>query len=129
MESLYHLNKMQKLMPVEHSLSCFKVYIKLRKVKEVKFIAYVQLSWYSDGLWPGQTGFNSQQGQEIFVTPQHPDCLWGPRSLLSNVCWGPFPLGVKQLVREADHSPPANAEVKKMWIIHPLFHTPSWRSA
>jgi hypothetical protein len=34
-----------------------------------------------------------------------------------------FP-GVKQQGREADHSPPASAEVKKMWI-----YTPSWRSA
>jgi hypothetical protein len=27
-----------------------------------------------------------------------------------------FSLGVKRQVREADHSPPTNAEVKKMWI-------------
>jgi hypothetical protein len=41
---------------------------------------------------------------------------------------GSFP-GVKRRGREADHSPPTNAEVKKMWIyIHPLPHTPSWRS-
>jgi hypothetical protein len=73
MKSLCHLKKVQKLMHVKYSLSCFKVYIKFRKVKEVNFIAYVQLSRYSDGLRAGQTGFNSQQGQEIFVTPQHPD--------------------------------------------------------
>jgi hypothetical protein len=29
-------------------------------------------------------------------------------------------LGVKRPGCEADHSPLANAEVKKMWIIHPL---------
>jgi hypothetical protein len=29
---------------------------------------------------------------------------------------GSFPRGVKRQGREADHSPPTNAEVKKMWI-------------
>jgi hypothetical protein len=28
-----------------------------------------------------------------------------------------------------DHSPPASAEVKKMWIYASTPHTPSWRSA
>jgi hypothetical protein len=38
--------------------------------------------------------------------------------------------GVEWPGREADHSPPTIAEVKKMWIyIYPLPHTPSWRSA
>jgi hypothetical protein len=32
-------------------------------------------------------------------------------------------------VREVDHSPPTSAEVKKSGSIHPLPHTPSWRSA
>jgi hypothetical protein len=36
---------------------------------------------------------------------------------------------VKQQGHEADHSPPASAQVKKVWSIHPLPHTPSWRSA
>jgi hypothetical protein len=36
---------------------------------------------------------------------------------------------VKRPGREADHSPPASAEVKKMWFLHPLPHTPSWRTA
>jgi len=40
------------------------------------------------------------------------DWLWGPHSLLSNGYWWFFPLGVKWLVCEADHSPPSNAEVK-----------------
>jgi hypothetical protein len=29
---------------------------------------------------------------------------------------GALSMGVKQPVREADHSPPTSAEVKKMWI-------------
>jgi hypothetical protein len=36
---------------------------------------------------------------------------------------GSFPRG------KVDHSPPTNAEVKKTWCVHPLPHTPSWRSA
>jgi hypothetical protein len=41
---------------------------------------------------------------------------------------GSFP-GVKRQGREADHSPPARAEVKKTWVYNPLPHKPSWFSA
>jgi hypothetical protein len=37
--------------------------------------------------------------------------------------------GVKRPGRVADHSPPTSAEVKEFGSIHPLLHTPSWRSA
>jgi hypothetical protein len=37
--------------------------------------------------------------------------------------------GVKRQGFEADHSPPASAEVMKMWIYTFIPHTPSWRSA
>jgi hypothetical protein len=47
-------------------------------------------------------------GSRIFSSPRRPDRLWGPPSTLSP--------GVKRPGREADHSPPAIAEVKKMWI-------------
>jgi hypothetical protein len=40
-----------------------------------------------------------------------------------------FSPGVKRQGREADHSPPASAEFKRMWIYHPFSHTSSWRSA
>jgi hypothetical protein len=43
---------------------------------------------------------------------------------------GGFSPEVKQMDREADHSPPTSAEVKKnvdLYIHSP--HTPSWRSA
>jgi hypothetical protein len=58
-------------------------------------------------------------------------------NIMSNVAtqpriqWVPGALssGVKRQGREADHSPPASAEVKKRGSIHPLPHTPSWRSA
>jgi hypothetical protein len=64
-------------------------------------------------------------GSRIFSTssrpvlgPIQPPIQWVPGSLYS---------GVKRPRREADHSPPVSAEVKKMWIHSP--HTPSWRSA
>jgi hypothetical protein len=42
---------------------------------------------------------------------------------------GSYP-GVKRQGREADHSPPTSAEVKKMCgSIHPLPHTSSWHNA
>jgi hypothetical protein len=37
--------------------------------------------------------------------------------------------GLERPGREADHSPPASAEVKKMRIYTSVPHTPSWRSA
>jgi hypothetical protein len=39
--------------------------------------------------------------------PTQPSIEWVPEALSQ---------GVKQLVREADHSPPTSAEVKKMWL-------------
>jgi hypothetical protein len=52
----------------------------------------------------------------IFSTPRRPDRFWGPPSLLSNEYRGPFPPGMKRPGFEAEHSPPASVEVKKMWI-------------
>jgi hypothetical protein len=37
--------------------------------------------------------------------------------------------GVKRPGREADHSPEASAEVKKIWICTSTSYMPSWRSA
>jgi hypothetical protein len=51
-----------------------------------------------------------------------------PGAGLDDVVPGAHSPGVKRPGREADHSPPASVEVKKIWIIHPLPHTPSWRS-
>jgi hypothetical protein len=52
-------------------------------------------------------------GSGVFSSPRRPDRLWGPP-----IQWLPGIISseVKRLGREADHSSPASAEVKKMWI-------------
>jgi hypothetical protein len=69
-----------------------------------------------------------QVGSRIFSCPRRPDRLWGPHSLLFNGYRGSFH-EMKLPGREADHLPPTSAQVKKIWLYHPLPHTPSWRSA
>jgi hypothetical protein len=60
----------------------------------------------------------------FFFSPQSPDRLCVSPNLLSNVRWVPGALSpaVKRQVREADHSPPSNAEVKNGGAISPLPH-------
>jgi hypothetical protein len=54
-------------------------------------------------------------GSRIFSCPRRPDQLWDhPASY--PVGTGVIFHGIKRLGREADHSSPASAEVKKMWI-------------
>ena len=54
-------------------------------------------------------GIESRRG-EIFRT--YPDRLWGPPSLLYNG-YRVFPGGKRRPERDADHTPPSSAEVKK----------------
>jgi hypothetical protein len=73
-------------------------------------------------------GSSSGGGWEFSSSPQHPDWLWGPHSLLSNG-YSALSLGIKLPGREADHSPPSSAAVKNAWAIPPLLNTPSSRGA
>jgi hypothetical protein len=74
-------------------------------------------SRYSDWLRTGRPRgreFESRYGQEFF--PRRPNRLWGPPSLLSDGLRGALSPWVKRPEHEADHSPPASAEVKKTSI-------------
>jgi hypothetical protein len=62
-------------------------------------------------------------GSRIFSSPHHPDQLCS--STQPPIQWipGALSLGVKWLGHEADHSPPTNAEIKKMDLyIHSPIH-------
>jgi hypothetical protein len=85
-----------------------------------------QFSRYSDGLRAGRPGFNSRQGQEIFLysivsTPAlrltQPPIHWAP---------GAISPGVKRPGREVHQSSPSSAEVKYGGTI-PLFPNTSSR--
>jgi hypothetical protein len=67
----------------------------------------------------GRPGFGSQQCKII-----HFFTAFRPVQPASN----PMGTGVKRPGREADHSPPSRAEVKKGGAIPPLPHMSSWRS-
>jgi hypothetical protein len=73
----------------------------------------------SYGLDDQGVGVRILVGSKVFSSPCRPDRLWCPPDLLSNGCPGALSLGVKQQGREADHSPPASAKVKKIWIYAP----------
>jgi hypothetical protein len=81
------------------------------------------------GLDDREVGVRVPVGSRIFSSPRRPDRLCGSPKILSNGNRGLFPRGVKWPGREVDHSPPTSAEVKKSGSIHPLLHTPSWRTS
>jgi hypothetical protein len=69
-------------------------------------------------------------GSWEFFLPSRPELLWGPPNLLFQ--WVPVALSldIERPEREADHSPPSNAEVKEcveLYLHSP--NTPSWRGA
>jgi hypothetical protein len=52
------------------------------------------------------------KGRGFFFQPLRPDRLWGPPASYQMGTGGPFPGGKARPGRDADHSPPTNAEVK-----------------
>jgi hypothetical protein len=62
-------------------------------------------------------------GKNFFSSPQRPDRLWGPPSLLSSAYRGALSPVVPRLEREAGHSLPSSAEVKTGGAILPLPYT------
>jgi hypothetical protein len=55
-------------------------------------------------------------GSRIFSSPRRPHRLLGPPNLLSNGYQGLYPRGQSGRGVKLTYSPPASAEVKKMWI-------------
>jgi len=67
-------------------------------------------------------GFKSQQGQEVSLIKNRPECLSGLHSLQLSSYQGSF-LGVKWPGHEVDPSPPSSTEVKNKWhhtFSHPI---------
>jgi hypothetical protein len=85
-----------------------------------KQFSYLQ-AYCCPGSIPGSARF--------FYSPQRPDRLWGPTTLLSNGYREIFPRGVKRQERETDHSLPSCAEVKNGGAVSPLPHMSSLYSA
>jgi hypothetical protein len=69
----------------------------------------------SYGLEDREVGVRVPVGSRIFSSLRRLDRLCGPPNPIQ---WVPGALspGVKLQGREADHSPPASAEMKKIWI-------------
>jgi hypothetical protein len=90
-----------------------------------------QSSRYSNWLRAGRSrGRSSSPGRvKIFISSTSSRPALG--STQPPIQWVPDALspGIKRPGREADHFPPASAEIKKMWIYTSTPHTPSWRSA
>jgi hypothetical protein len=89
------------------SWSYIQGYKTLQRAEIAKLVQRLATVWTTKCL-----EFESRWGREILTSQCSPDRLWGPPSLLSNGYWENFPV-VKRPRREADHSPPASAEVKK----------------
>jgi hypothetical protein len=68
----------------------------------------------------GVKNFNFSKSSRPALSSTQPPIQWVPGALSP---------GVKRPGREVDHSPPASAEVKKMWIYTSTPHTPSWHNA
>jgi hypothetical protein len=62
------------------------------------------------------------RGKGFLFQPLYPERLWGPPSLLFNGYRGPFFGGKARPGRDADHSPPSSAELKKEEELY--FHFP-----
>jgi hypothetical protein len=67
-------------------------------------------------------GFDSRQGQEIFLYSTSSRLTLGPTKPQLPIQWVP---GIKRQGREANHLPPSSAEVKN-GAIPPFHHTFSW---
>jgi hypothetical protein len=81
------------------------------------------------GLDDQEVGVQVPVGSRFFTSPCYPERLWGPLSLISNGYRGLFPRGwTGRGVKLTTHLHLVPRS-RKCGPIHPLPHTPSWRSA
>jgi hypothetical protein len=80
------------------------------------------------GLDGRRVGIRLPVRSSIFTSPYCPDRLWGLLNLLTYGYRAVFPW-VKRQEREANHSRPTSAEVKKTWVYKSSPSTSSWHSA
>jgi hypothetical protein len=122
MKGLPHMSRTSEISNLNFT-SYFTGPIVVTSIVSIKINLTTHHTWSRDssvgiatgyGLDYRRVGIRVPVGSRIFSSPPSPDWLWGPPNLL----WVPGALspGVKRLGREADNSPPASAEVKKMWI-------------
>jgi hypothetical protein len=78
----------------------------------------------SDGLRNGRPGFDSRQGQDFSLLHNVQTDSGAHPAFSPMGTGGDFP-GAKWPGREADHSPPSNAEIKNDGVIPPLPHMSS----
>jgi hypothetical protein len=76
----------------------------------------------SDGLRAGRPGFDSRQGQEIFLYSTASRQVLGSTQPPTQWVPGLFPWGIKRPGSEADYSPPTIDEVKNGGAVPPLPH-------
>jgi hypothetical protein len=74
-----------------------------------------------------EVGVRAPEGQEFFFWTSSRPALGSTQALIQRLP-GTLSLGLKRSAREADHSPPTSANVKKCGSLDPLPHTPSWSS-
>jgi hypothetical protein len=114
-------------------LSPLLTYPRLMMPKREMFTFLSWGIWIATGYGQDDRGFGVPVtlSSRIFFSPCLVDWLCGLPSFISSGYQRIFPrgLGGRSVKREAHHSPPANAESRKCGCIHPLPHTPSWRSA
>jgi hypothetical protein len=94
-----------------------------RCVHEVTFSFYGSRR-YSDGPWPGRLrGRISSPGRvKNFIFSTSSRSALGPTQPPIQWVLVALSLGVMRPGREADHSPPTSAEVKKMWVYTSTLH-------
>jgi hypothetical protein len=113
-------------------LTCMQQIILIYRKCLLRTVIFSEMKFYLPPCWNGDNsavgiatgcwlddqgvGVRVPVGSRIFSSSRRPDRPWGPPNLLSNGYRGALSPGVNRPGHEADHSPPAGAEVKKTWI-------------